>query len=698
MTAVSCATEIVGQEKETVSDELLCPVDMTFNVDIDNTKTVLGDAGKCSFENGDQIKILCLDATETVKSTVAAVTVEDGVATISATVEDSNNYYAVYPANVSVALAKDGTLTVTDPVSQKGTFADASICVARTAKSEPSFSFKHAVGMLKFSIERTDVASVDIVAKGGANLAGDLVCTFTQDGVTIAGGSEPSINAKVSGAGTYYVAIAPGAEAPALAIRMNISGELVPAVNVVPAEPIVFERAAISNVGRIDNRVITDYYISGSGEGNGLSAATPAGFSLLSTLASNDIYSNYVIAGTSFHILEGTHTVKTILDLNPVTASPFTIQGEGNVTLNQNSNINFVKTQGAADVTLKNIKFSSFKGYQGGVLYMNGGRIFAQNCIFSSNTDRIGSSGAGVIRATGNSDATFTNCEFLSNTCTGSSDSPSVAMLFGNAFMKFNGCYFGSNTATNRAVINAQGTSVVFLNACSFNNNKNTAAATYASVIHAAGNGVCVNSCTFYQNNGKADGKPLNNTECITASANMIITNSTFYEYFQQNRSVIAGIAAKKGIIFNDVVLNNYSGSVFYFSSAGYKFTSCGHNIYRTVTDYRADDAKIGIPAATGDVSGVAVNILSGGKWDNTLRCYTWDGTFSSGSLTKAAASEFETAVKAMTESVSNTVTGSGKLGDLFWNWLISINAADKDQLGTSRGTTDWWPGSYQKP
>ena len=32
-----------------------------------------------------------------------------------------------------------------------------------------------------------------------------------------------------------------------------------------------------------------------------------------------------------------------------------------------------------------------------------------------------------------------------------------------------------------------------------------------------------------------------------------------------------------------------------------------------------------------------------------------------------------------------------------FKTWLQEIDALDKDQLGNSRGSGEWWPGSYQK-
>ncbi|MCQ2184562.1 MAG: fimbrillin family protein [Bacteroidales bacterium] len=694
--AVSCAKEGTLPLQNAENDTLLNPVTLTFSATVDDAKTTLGEGGAVSFENGDQVKILCLDSQGAVKSVTASVSVSQGAATISATLEDSDNYYAVYPASLTAILAQDGTLTVTDPVSQGGTFSSASLCAAKTGKAELTFNFKHIVSLLKFEVDRTDIASVDIIAKGGVNLTGNLVCTFSGDAVTVTGGSEPSINVTLSGAGTYYAAVSPTAEASALALRMNKTGEIIPAVNVAPKSAIKFERATVKNLGRIDDRVVTDYYISTDGIGTGLSADSYAPVSLMRSLITGaELYYNWIVAGTTFRLKTGTtYVLQSAFNVKPTVPSPFTIVGIGGKAVFSGNKKCQLFNMENADVTLQSLTLQDALSVNGGALYMNGVKLTVDDCMFQRDT---ASTCAGVLYATGNSDVDFSNCSIWNNGSKGPSNAPSCFMLWGNAFLKLNNCYISGNTASNRAAINAQGTSVVFINACAFNGNKNAAATTYASAIHAGGNGVCINNSTFYQNNGKSSNAPLTNCESITAAANMIIANTTFYEYFQANRGVICATAAKKGILFNNIILNNYSGCVFYFSSAGYKFTSCGYNIYRTITDYRTGDAKIGIPAATGDISGVAATVLSGASWDSTKHVYSWNGSLTSGSLVKASSAEFEEAVKSMGETVSNTVIGSGKkLGTEFWNWLVSIDATTTDQLGTSRGTTDWWPGSYQ--
>ena len=689
---VSCEKVATSDNNTVQEDDTL----ITFNAQIAKTRVTVAGDGKCSWEKDDEIKIFWLDGSGNAHSTTAVAKEAGSSTSFSAAVDAADYYYAVYPSSATATLSAGGSLTVTIPSSQDGTLAHADICAAKTSAADLSFTFQHIVSLLKFENNRADIVRADVVAKENVCLSGSVECTF---GASLSVGSADTrgVSATLNGAGTYYIAIAGGVEASAIAVKLSTSDPavVIPAVNIEPTGGLSFTRAHILNVGRIDDRIITDYYIATDGSGNGLLESTPAPFSLLTTLAGNDVYRNRVIAGTTVHLAGGTYTPAVVLSLNPEESAPFTIKGEdgGTSIISGGGSTQILKTQGIADVHLEKLTLKSGSASQGGALYMNGGKVEANDCTFSSNT---ASGNAAVLYATGTSDVSFTDCSFVSNSCTGSSNAPSVAMLWGNAFLKVNGCYFGSNTAANRAVINSQGTSVVFISNSAFNNNSNTAASTYASVIHAAGAGAAIHNSTFNQNNAKDGSAPRNNCECITAATNLILTNNTFYEYFQSNRGVIAGTAAKEGILFNNVVLNNYSGTVFYFSSAGFKFTSYGHNIYRNITDYRTGDAKIGIPAASGDIAGVDKTILSGGAWNGTNHVYAWNGTLTSGTLTKATATELEPAIKAMTQTVGNTVVGAGtQLGTAFWNWINSIGATTTDQLGTDRGSS-WWPGAYQ--
>jgi len=693
---------IVSACSKTETEKMNVPVSnletIEFVISADDVKATINE-GKCLWEANDEIKVVYMDDTNTQKSVTAVVQTAGASASISASVDIVDYYYAVYPASISAVLDTEGNITIDIPDATDGTLKNAMICVAKTSREDASFTFQHAVSLLSFEINRDDVKSVDIVTKEDCKLSGNVQCSFT-DGSFVTGSAERNTHTvSISGAGRFYAPIPEGVSVSAMALKMRTSdaNESIPAVNVVPAVTLTFGRNALKNLGQIDNRVITDYYFSTDGSGDGKTSAAPASFAVFKSMLANDLYHNFIVDGATLHFLAGTYTFDSIVSLAPKCVTTIALEGDSSSStiFSGNSSNNFFSVNTDAVLSIKNLTLKSGKSAtNGGAMTLNGGKLIAENCEISSNTAASG----GAIYATGLSDLYFKNCKFFSNTSTGTANAPSVIMLWGNAFAKFNSCVFGSNTASNRAVINSQQNSLVFLNACAFNNNKNSAASTYASAIHAAGAGFAINNSTFYQNNGKGtDSKPLTNCECINATANMVITNTTFYEYFQANRGVIAATAAKKGVLFNDIILNNYSGTVLYFSSANYTFTSKGHNIYRSITDYRTGDYKVGLPTATGDISGVAANILSGASWDSTNRVYTWNGSLTTGTLTMATPSEFETAVKSMTEVVNNSIVGtSTQLGTAFWNWLVSISATTNDQLGNERGL-QWWPGSYQQ-
>ena len=87
-------------------------------------------------------------------------------------------------------------------------------------------------------------------------------------------------------------------------------------------------------------------------------------------------------------------------------------------------------------------------------------------------------------------------------------------------------------------------------------------------------------------------------------------------------------------------------------------------------------------------------------SWDEASMKYLWNGTTSFAKLSEAD-------VRAAIKSCSNTRNGKvmagdkevydfAKIGEDFFGWLDSIGAFDKDGYGNQRGTSNWWPGSYQ--
>ena len=115
-------------------------------------------------------------------------------------------YYAVYPA--SAAGAADHS-KVTIPASQKGTFAEAAISVAKS--NTQSLSFKNVASIIKFQVP-SECSEVTI--ESTSNLAGTFNVTFNGETPSIGTVSNGSTKITLSGsfaAGTdYYVAVLPG--------------------------------------------------------------------------------------------------------------------------------------------------------------------------------------------------------------------------------------------------------------------------------------------------------------------------------------------------------------------------------------------------------------------------------------------------------------------------------------------------------
>ena len=118
----------------------------------------------------------------------------------------ASTYYAVYPA--SAAGASDLT-KVTIPASQKGTFAEAAISVAKS--STQSLSFKNVASILKFQVPS---ACSTITIESNANLAGTFPVTFTNDlpeiGTVSSGSEKITLTGSFTTGKDYYVAVLPG--------------------------------------------------------------------------------------------------------------------------------------------------------------------------------------------------------------------------------------------------------------------------------------------------------------------------------------------------------------------------------------------------------------------------------------------------------------------------------------------------------
>lgn len=705
---------------------------------------------KTEWSESDQIAVLWQKEDKSEGRSTASASAAGQKAEFIASVDSTDMYYAVYPATAAVSLTDSATFAVTVPTNQGGYLSRTGAMIAASTADKAEFEFTPVIPVVKFTVDMDDVTSVWLRGYNSEPLAGSFA-VLLRDGKIVYGepsSTSPEIEVSVDGAGTYYVGLLPGLELKdGLMLRYSRSGEYLPAMLVKDATG--FEVSQIGNLGTVaavteinidspaavetfrdmlyvhsrkaedgtnvydENEVIRKCWLV-----NGVTFKFPKGtYDLLGADAPDGdcIDMEYWYYGDKYQSavkvkVEGAGVGETIFTGNADEAGTkghgmFKVQDYAQLSL-KNITMKDCFKPGATKggpvmiasktqcvVNAENCSFEHNilpEGAGAAIGLVDGGVLNAKNCRFADNKAKNG----GAIYGTQVGDMTFEDCVFENNVGT-ATNGPSVAIFWNNAYAKFNRCLFKGNRAADRAVVNTQQTSVVLLNGCTFEGNANTQESKYASAIHAGGEFVGINNCTFWQNNVKnASGLPQNNSECISANCNMIIANSTFYEYFQANRGVIVGLAAgKSAFIFNDIILNNYSGTAVYFSSAGYSITSYGHNVMRNITDYRSN--KPGINVATGDVVGAAANVLDGATFDPEKHVYKWSGSLVSGTLVPATANEFETCVKSYTTELENSTLAGKKAGEAFWSWLVSIDATATDQLGTKRGSS-WWPGSYQ--
>ena len=111
----------------------------------DNTKTTWNGTTH-DWSEGDQVRIIWGEG----DSDYIDAEVVGGK--VTATVADAEYYYAVYPTTATYALdLANGKLTITVPRYQTGSFSDANIMAAKTAKVAANLEFKNMTSIVKLT-------------------------------------------------------------------------------------------------------------------------------------------------------------------------------------------------------------------------------------------------------------------------------------------------------------------------------------------------------------------------------------------------------------------------------------------------------------------------------------------------------------------------------------------------------------------
>lgn len=251
-----------------------------------STKTEIKEDGAVLWSVGDKVSVFYEVNGETGSSESEALTAEnikaDGSASITVKVpaaftlaqfEGTRSLSAVYPFDASAAYV-DGKINVSAPKVQDGTFAHASLSVAEWTGSN-SLVFENQCGLLR--IEAEDAAVSKITLKSA-----------DADIVTL----------NVSGAGTYYAAVAPSTLEGFSVVLTDAEGEEL--AKKVTAKSLVVEKGHVLPLGKIvgfDDR----YYVSVEAKGrkDGSNWDNAAGLTeLKALLAKGAVMNVYMSAGT----------------------------------------------------------------------------------------------------------------------------------------------------------------------------------------------------------------------------------------------------------------------------------------------------------------------------------------------------------------------------------------------------------------
>lgn len=383
-----------------------------------STKTEIKDDGTVLWSVGDKVSVFYEVNGETGSSESEALVAEnikaDGSASITVKVpaaftleqfEGTRSLSAVYPFDASAAYV-DGKINVSAPKVQDGTFAHASLSVAEWTGSN-SLTFENQCGLLRIEAVDAEVSKITLKSADA-------------DVVTL----------NVSGAGTYYAAVAPSTLEGFSVVLTDAEGEEL--AKKVTAKSLVVEKGHVLPLGKIagfDDR----FYVSAAAKGrkDGSNWDNAAGLTeLKALLAKGAVMNVYMSAGTysvedalvseaegaDFSVYGGYSADAKAASLSgrdaKVNATVFDGGGKSQIWLTKKGNVLF------DGLTFQN-GFSAKDN--GGALVFNGTGVTGKvvDCVFMGNKVTDGTNGTsglsgGAIHV-GEAKLTVENCSFSKN-------------------------------------------------------------------------------------------------------------------------------------------------------------------------------------------------------------------------------------------------------------------------------------------
>lgn len=593
------------------------------------TKTALGELSEglrpITWVKDDEIKIYFNESFTTSKA------LSDGATTtFKANVDEAPAYYAVYPSSVESSLT-DGSVSVTIPAKPVASKDFGSIHYAAAIAKDGNLSFKNLCGFIRFEIRNPEIRSLIIRGAGDQLLAGKVSVSFDENGnigtPSISGGNSRII-ATVAEAGVYYIPVLPGINlANGVGFRFYKEGDVASAnaieTGVFSLTPLSVSRSGIVDLGCIDERIVTDWYIAptAQGTGDGLSAENAAaGVTFLRRLLAQDdtndktkdgLAKGYGCIGVKVHAAAGEYDFggEEIVVAWPghTSAVGTTIEGAPGTLFKNSGNSRFFKLGAKAALTFNNLRFTGGKADMGGALYLGGddATIKCDGCVFDGNL------GSAVYLKNSSASAWFNSCVFTGNNSTPNSSSQYIGravLTAAGAATFFNNCTFGEQVASEKCFgdVDIRSGKLIFANSTMIG----SASGGILRVHTGGGNALYLNSLVINKNGAKT-------------AINYNSANGTFI-----SRYVISGPPQNK---------------------------------YKTYIEGTPSDI---------DIANVKYVDIGSPAFDETDLVYKWDGKLTG----------YDKRISA-TDAAELIKTSSPE----FHSWLNSINALDKDQLGNPR-------------
>lgn len=499
-----------------------------------STKTEIKEDGTVLWSVGDKVSVFYEVNGETGSSESEALVAEnikaDGSASITVKVpaaftleqfEGTRSLTAVYPFDASAAYV-DGKINVSAPEVQDGTFAHASLSVAEWTGSN-SLVFENQCGLLR--IEAEDAAVSKITLKSA-----------DADIVTL----------NVSGAGTYYAAVAPSTLEGFSVVLTDAEGEEL--AKKVSAKSLVVEKGHVLPLGKVvgfDDR----FYVSAEAKGrkDGSNWDNAAGLTeLKGLLAKGAVMNVYMSAGT-YSVTDALVSEADGADFSVYGGYPAGAKGASLKARDAKSNATIFDGGGKSQIWLTkkgNVLFDglSFQnGFSakdnGGALVFNGTGVTGKilDCSFIGNKVTDGTNGTQYL--SGGAIHVFEAKVTVENSSFSKNYGRNGGSLFTNnakAELTVKGCTFTEDYALNTggSINNSNGTQMI--ENCTFTGCYNLDGA--GGAIHINGASAvqtlknCVfNACEANRNNSylKVDNKACGGAISVQ-NANLDISGCTF--------------------------------------------------------------------------------------------------------------------------------------------------------------------------